>query len=241
MRSALESSATRMGTDQVQMLRLVWQDVQTRQFIEVARLSQLNDGAFCFEYTEGANHPRFRCLAEFPDRKSIYSSKVLPAFFGNRVMSAQRDSYAEYCGWLGLSDVAAPIEILARTGGGRATDTFHVVDSFSAFDGVRRGRFFVSGIRHLDGASECLAQLDEGAELLLRPQPENPANKLAILLDASAGMPVGWVPDWLVREVHEMLAGGDVRVTVAQVNPDAPPHLRLMCLLEAGVLRKTAR
>jgi hypothetical protein len=99
--------------------------------------------------------------------------------------------------------------------------------------GVRRGRFFASGVRYLDGASERLSTLAEGVELLLRPEPDNPMNPLAILLDASAGAPVGWVPDWLVRELHEMIEEGAVRVTVAQVNPEAPSHLRLMCLLEA--------
>lgn len=119
MRSALKSSPTAATIHQsVSMLRLVWQDVDTRRFIEVGRLSQLAHGAFSFQYTEGANHPRFQCLAEFPDRDCIYQSNALPAFFSNRVMSSQRESYGQYCNWLGLSDVASPMEILARTGGG---------------------------------------------------------------------------------------------------------------------------
>lgn len=233
MRSALKSSPTAKAAPQsVSMLRLVWQDVDSRRFIEVGRLSQLADGAFSFQYTEGADHPRFQCLAEFPDRHCIYQSNALPAFFGNRVMSSQRESYGQYCSWLGLSDVVAPMEILARTGGGRATDTFHVVDSFLPSEGVHRGRFFASGIRHLKGADERLRALVPGQELMLRPQPENPVNELAILLDADAGKPVGWVPDWLVGEVHALLDAGVVHVRVAQVNRDAPPHLRLMCTLE---------
>lgn len=234
MRSALKSPPTAHTIHQsVSMLRLVWQDVDTRRFIEVGRLSQLADGAFSFQYSDGADHPRFQCLAEFPDRDGIYESNALPAFFGNRVMSSQRESYGQYCGWLGLSDVATPMEILARTGGGRATDTFHVVDSFLPLDGVHSGRFFASGVRYLDGADERLRALVPGQELLLRPQPDNPVNELAILLDADAGQPVGWVPDWLVGEVHELLNAGAVHVRVAQVNPDAPSHLRLMCALEA--------
>ena len=42
------------------------------------------------------------------------------------------------------------MEILARTGGERATDTFHVVDAFEEVDGRCEGRFFISGIRHRD-------------------------------------------------------------------------------------------
>lgn len=235
MRSAVKSSrVAEASTPSVGMLRLVWQDVDSRRFIEVGRLSQLADGAFSFQYTDGADHPRFQCLAEFPDRHSIYQSNALPAFFGNRVMSSQRESYAQYCSWLGLSDVATPMEILARTGGGRATDTFHVVDSFLPARGVHAGRFFVSGIRYVDGADERLRALVLGQELLLCPQPDNPVNELAILLDVEAGQPVGWVPDWLVEEVHGLRKAGAVHVRVAQVNPDAPSHLKLMCALEAG-------
>ena len=102
MRSALKSPPTAHTIHQsVSMLRLVWQDVDTRRFIEVGRLSQLADGAFSFQYSDGADHPRFQCLAEFPDRDGIYESNALPAFFGNRVMSSQRESYGQYCGGWG--------------------------------------------------------------------------------------------------------------------------------------------
>lgn len=234
MHAAIESSLPAEATaSRVTMLRLVWQDRDTRRFVEVGRLTELADGAFSFHYTEGANHPSFQCLAEFPDRHGVYQSHELPAFFGNRVMSSQRASYSQYCTWLGLSDVSTPMEILARTGGARATDTFHVVDSFAESNGVRRGRFFASGVRHVDGADSRLRTLCPGQELLLRPQPDNPVNPLAILLDATADEPVGWVPDWLVGEIHALVGCGAVRVSVAQVNLDAPSHLKLLCMLEA--------
>jgi len=129
------------------------------------------------------------------------------------------------------------MEILARTGGARVTDTFHVVDSFSDHDGQRRGRFFASGVRYIVGADERLRKLRPGQELVLRQDPLNPVNPLAILLDVTFEQPVGWVPDWLLTDVHAMFAVGSVKVSVAQVNVDAPTHLRLMCLLETASSR----
>jgi hypothetical protein len=217
------------------MLRLVWQDPSTRKFIEVGKLSELQNGSFAFAYTKGANSPGFLPLAEFPSKDVPYLSDSLPAFFQNRVMSPSRSSYRDYLQWLGFDDVPTPIEILARTGGTRATDTFHVVDSFAPLGGKRVGRFFASGVRHVDGAHDRLKSLHLGQELFLRDEPQNPANPLAILLDAASDEPVGYVPDWLVAEVHAMREDNDqIRISVEKVNADAPAHLRLLCLLEAS-------
>ena len=87
--------------------------------------------------------PDFVPLLEYPDPESAYVSNELPAFFANRVLSAARPNCARYLDWLGvdaLDDQDVPFEVLARTGGGRATDTFHVVDlPISDEDAFRAG------------------------------------------------------------------------------------------------------
>lgn len=70
-------------------------------------------------------------------------------------------------------------------------------------------------------------------ELELDDQPDNPHNDRAIRL-LSGGRQVGWIPDWLVDDVHRLREEGSVRVYVEQVNPDAPPYLALLCRLEAS-------
>lgn len=52
--------------------------------------------------------------------------------------------------------------MLARTGGPRATDTFHIVEDLGEVDGRHVSRFFASGVRYLDGVDERLARIEAG-------------------------------------------------------------------------------
>lgn len=67
------------------------------------------------------------------------------------------------------------------------------------------------------------------------PEPTNPHNPRAIQL-AAKGALVGWLPDYLVEEVHGYLAARRiVEVAVERANgPDAPSHVRLQCRLIVG-------
>jgi len=233
MQSATEYTLAEQATPVHDALRLVWQDPNTHRFIDVARLTDLGQGRYGFEYNDGARSKGFFPLSEFPDLTQSYTCTSLPAFFANRVMSSRRGTYQSYLGWLGLDDVPTPMEILARTGGGRATDTFHVVDSFRERSGQRSGRFFASGISHITNVESRLSALRQGDVLKLRDDTANPANPRAILLDAQGGGEVGWVPDWLLNDVHSMRQDSNLTITVEQVNLDAPAHLRLLCRLEA--------
>ncbi|WAX56207.1 hypothetical protein M6B22_16930 [Jatrophihabitans cynanchi] len=198
-------------------------------------------GRFEFSYLPAAKaEPGFVPLAQFPRLGEVYESDVLPAFFANRVMSRQRETYPEYAHQLGLNDATAtPVEILVRSGGSRATDTFHIVDDLRYHpQGAVVSRFLASGVRHLRGATDRIASLRAEQELVLRDEPDNPVNARAILIDERAGEPVGYVPDWLADDVHELRsASNEVRIFVEQANPDARPHLQLLCRLEAHGVR----
>lgn len=220
----------------IRRLLVVWQDPASRRFIRVARLDELEDGRYAFRYLSEARSANFSPLVQFPDLDAIYVSDSLPAFFSNRVMSRQRASYGDFREWLGLTVEGqdTPIEVLARTGGPRATDTFHIVDDLSEIDGRRISRFFASGVGHTAGADERLAHMLAGHRLSMRTEPDNPVNQRALLIDAEADAPVGWVPDWLVNEVHELLDSGyELNLVAERINPTAPVHLRLLCRLEA--------
>lgn len=220
-----------------QRLVLVWQDPVTRRFVRVGHLDELVSGRFAFSYDAGAQAAGFDPLAEFPALDRTYVSDRLPAFFGNRVMDRGRGGYAEYRGWLGLEGVRAdtPFGVLVRTGGGRATDTFHVVDDLRLEGDAVTTRFFVSGIRHVSGAADEVAALRCGATLMLRRDEDNRYNPLAVLLDVAPNRPIGFVPDWLVEEVGQLTNSGRVVEVVAErVNPQAPPHLRVLCRLSAS-------
>ena len=218
----------------VSALVLVWQNPHTRRFSKVARLEEVG-GRFRFEYLADAKDPAFEPIHSFPRLDQVYETAQLPAFFKNRVMSRKRSSFAEYAGWLGLDPAMdAPLEILARPGGARATDTFYVVEEPQLRSGERTViRFFASGLSHVDGALGRLLMVRAGDKLLVRPEPTNPVNARALLIDAAAGEAVGWIPDWLLDEVHELMTGEQFNLCVERINFDAPWHLKLLCRLEA--------
>ena len=219
-------------------LLLVWQDRSDRRFVPVAELNYLADGRYVFQYSHDArNTPAFFPLDEYPDLSRTYVSESLPVFFANRVMSSERPSYDRYLHWLGLENRVSsevPLEILARTGAGRATDTFHVVDRPLKGEKSFVSRFFVSGVRHVEDPDAALAAVRSGDRLVLRKQPDNAKNARAVIIDLETGAQLGWVPDWLCDEVTRLLdEGWSLDLVAEQVNPDAPAHTRVLCHLAA--------
>lgn len=224
------------GSRTTRRILLIWQEPESRLLVKVGELEAGLGDNFTFRYLPAArNPPRFSPLAQFPDLDHVYETDGLPEFFANRVMSRRRENYDEYISWLGLSDPAEPVEVLVRTGGSRATDTFHIVDDLHVeAGGSVTSRFFASGIRYVPGADGRLRGLSLGDELLVRDVPHNPQNPKAMLLDAAREEPVGYVPNWLVDDVHDLRgAAKSLRIVVERVNTDAPSHLKLLCRLEA--------
>lgn len=220
-------------------LLLVWQNPQSRRFLRMGRIDLLAHGRFAFRYAqESVSDPEFVPLVDYPDVAAVYLSDELPAFFANRVMSPDRPSYERYLAWLGvdqLESVDLPLEMLARTGGGKATDTFHLMDLPLEADHTFNSRFFVSGVRHRTDIDATLERLHAGDPLVLKPDPENPGNSRAVLVSAVTGEHVGYVPDWLCDDVTRLLGEGwNVSASVERVNPDAPDHVKLLCRIEAS-------
>jgi hypothetical protein len=222
----------------VRRLFVIWQNPTTRAPVRVGFLRVDQRGGYEFRYLERAATALgegFRPLAAFPDLNRRYRSTDLPAFFANRVMSASRPDYPSLVEALDLSVDASPVEILARTGGPRATDTFQIAaEPTISPDDVATSLFLVSGVRHIDGAEERIRKLRPGDALTVRPEPANPVNPLALLLDSVPNEPVGWIPDWMADYVQDLLHfRADPRVSVVRVNPPGrPAHLRLLCRLE---------
>ena len=218
-------------------LFLIWQNPDTRQFIRVGVLSELVDGRYVFGYTASAHADGFHPLAQFPDVSKTYVSDALPAFFVNRLMSKKRQSYPAYLNAIGVEspELDTPMELLARTGGPRASDTFHLVDDLAAGeDGRVVSRFLASGVRHVDGATDALSRVLAGDELGLRTEAANPVNQRAQLVCAASGEALGYVPDWLLGDLETLLdRAASYRVIAERVSPDEHPHLRLLCRIEA--------
>lgn len=237
MRSVLAERAPVDARTVKRTLLVVWQDPLNRRFQTVGQLDYLDDGEYVFKYLEGARSERFFPLDEYPDLDHVYESSTLPVFFANRVMSSERPAYSQYLSWLGLEGMAGsdvPVEVLARTGGGRATDTFHLVDSPTMGDGRFESRFFVSGLRYVTDGIARAGELSEGEELELVPEPNNPINPRAMLVTNKSRAQIGWVPDWLCHEVSRLAdAGWRLHATAEKINSEAPVHTRVLCAIVA--------
>lgn len=232
--AALEQLAT--ATDVVRRVLLIWQDPDTRLLVKVGELEAGRDDQFTFRYLPAARkYSQFAPIAQFPDLSATYTTHGLPEFFANRVMSPRRENYGEYISRLGLAEPAEPVEVLVRTGGSRATDTFHIVDDLRVEPGGSlSSRFFASGISHVPEAVELLKCLSAGAELTVRDEPDNRQNSKAVLMDVTHGRAVGYVPNWLLDDLHALRSrAASLRIVVDRVNTDAPNHLKLLCRLKA--------
>ena len=217
----------------------MWQDPTDRRFVKVGQLDALPNARYAFHYLPAAAaETNFTPLVEYPRLDALYVSNEIPAFFANRVLSSDRPHYAQYLGWLGiahLDESEIPVEVLARTGGGRATDTFHVVDLPQDGNDTFSSRFFVSGIRYADQDGVAVASLRNGAVLSLRLETDNLKNPNAVLINTDDGRKIGYVPDWLCADVHERIRSGwSVTAVAERVNPDAPAHVRVLCRVTAS-------
>lgn len=219
-------------------LFVVWKNPDTGRYYPVARLDLLASGEYVFSYRpEASKLDGFFPLEEFPNFEKIYRSESLPVFFLNRIMSPRRPSYDDYLTWLGVegvSSVLLPMEVLARTGGGRATDTFYVVDYPDVPEREFQTTFFISGISHSNQAEKALSLIEEGSELKLKPEPDNPYNPKAQVIDTLTGEQLGWVPDWLCDPITTLASDGwSIDLRVLKYNADAPSRSKVLVSLLA--------
>jgi len=192
----------------------------------------------------------FRPLLGFRDLYRAYSSEELFPLFAQRVMDPRRPDYQRYVERLGLDEEASPWEQITRSQGRRQGDTIQLLPQPTTDGETLTYVFLVNGVRHvpdgplvLDGRQvevtreQVEAALDgvrPGDALRLAQEPGNKANPLALMVMAPAAVPVGWVPNLMVEDMHRLMALADVSVTAAHVNgPDAPWHLRLLVRLVA--------
>ena len=225
------------------VLFVAWQDPASRRVLPVGRLIA-RDSAPRWEYVyiQGARHAAAFGFFPFPgmDRLDfVYRSDTLPPFFDNRLMQRKRPDFPQYMMRLGLPpDLHDEIPILARSEGRRATDTIEVF-GLPTYDAERekyRFMFFARGVRHLPDAEARIESLAPEDQLDLERDAKNPVDRLAIQVHRGGGGVVGFVPNTLVEDVHELeTRGSSIAVFVQLVNPiPAPVQVRLLCRLEAS-------
>ena len=180
------------------------------------------------------SQPDFPGLGGLPLGDVVYTSNNLFPFFENRVMSRGRSDRGEFLRSLDLLETAEPTEVLARTEGRRATDTFELFSEPTLSNGVAETCFFVRGVRHIPGAHEAIDRLTVGDRLKVCPEPDNERNRNAVLVLGE--QEVGYLPRYLTDLVHFSYATASERIVVEVRHVgerSGPAHFRLLCSLTA--------
>ena len=69
---------TSVPFDSERRLFLIWQNPDTRQFVRIGSLTELVDGRYVFEYTDGPHADGFHPLVQFLDVIKTFVSEALP-------------------------------------------------------------------------------------------------------------------------------------------------------------------
>jgi hypothetical protein len=219
-------------------LFIAWQDTKTRRWAPVGRLTREN-GIYRFVYTRGAEEMAdFRPFGRMQDLRKAYKSEELFPIFANRILAKNRPEYRDYLKWLGLSEARYDtLEELARTGGLRATDSLELFPCPEPTEGKNyEVYFFCRGLRHFHTENqERTNQLGAGERLYLMQDLQNPHDSMALLMRTSDPITlVGYAPRYYSAEFTQLIKSTEpdqVKVTVEQINSDAPIQYRVLCKL----------
>lgn len=219
-------------------LYVAWQDVETREWIPVAMLNEIEEG-YSLQYTRGARRFKsFSGLGRMGELEKVYYSKTLFPFFQNRVISKSRPEYKNYLNWLGLNEITGdPFSVLSLTRGVRATDSFELIPAPHQQGSKLVLDFFPRGLRHMPpGTIETISSLSPGTRLYLLKDIQNPIDANALLLRSDApNLAIGYVAKYYCSGLNNLLTSSadEVIVEVKQVNAEAPLDMRLLCTLTA--------
>lgn len=219
-------------------LFVAWQNSKNRNWAPVGRLTH-EDGFYRFVYTRGAEAmPDFRPFGVMQDLHASYKSEKLFPIFANRILAKNRPEYSDYLKWLGLNEARYDeLEELARTGGLRATDSLELFPCPEPTSGKNyEVYFFCRGLRHLHSENQERAhKLKSGERLYLMQDLQNPHDSMALLMRTIEPITlVGYAPRYYSTEFTQLIKSTDpdqVKVTVEQVNLDAPIQYRVLCKL----------
>lgn len=219
-------------------LFVAWQDPKSRSWVTVGKLTR-DDQMYRFVYTRGATEAEnFEPFGRMRDLNATYLSEELFPLFANRMLPKSRPEYADYMRWLGLSAHAEDdLEVLARSGGTRATDTLEIIPCPEPTEEEKYEAYFFShGDRHLRPEDQArIRDLRPGEPLYLMRDVQNQHDTMALLLRTGDPIAcVGCCPRYYAGDFSHLLdsAGAEqVTVTVEKVNLDAPTQYRLLCRL----------
>jgi hypothetical protein len=223
----------------IDTLYVTWQDPETRSWYPVGRL-RLEESDYTFVYTRGAlTSERFIPFGSMNNIETKYVSRTLFPLFANRLLGKSRPEYDQYLSWMGFRQKDMnPLEILARSGGERATDSLQIYACpTKTADGKYETYFFCHGLRHLrENVADEVGQLESGQKLLPMLDVLNPHDPRAVALrTADPAMMIGYCPRYLARDVGHLaaLSTDTFKARIERINREAPIQYRLLCSVSA--------
>lgn len=245
-------SSENRSVGEVHRLVVTWQHPVSRDISPVGLLT-FDGQEYVFAYLEGAPDVEgFRALLGFPEFSARYVSDSLFPLFAQRAMDPRRPDFERYVTELGLTETTAtPWEQISRSTGARGSDTLQLFPAPRFDAGTWVCDFLVHGVRYLlekdvtfagevrekyrpDQLETVLADLSPRDLLLVEHEKTNKRSENALLVGSVDGRPVGWVPNWLAKEVMRLQADGRLSFSVEQVNPiEAGWHMRIVARMHA--------
>ncbi len=242
------SSDSVAGQEPSRTLFLAWQDkVRTRLWFPIGRLDVYAESPkYRFRYTCGAERARqeagFQPLLDFPRFEKDYRSTKIFPLFQNRIMSPRRPDFRAYLLSLELAETAAPIEILAASGGYRATDSYAVFPKIlKGDDGSFACRFFLHGLRYVSQtAQDRLDSLERDENLVLAIELNNPTTGLAVQIQTTDYHVLGWAPRYLAEDLTAAMSESPDKyeARVVRVNRKPYPIIHRLLIEMRGFLDK---
>jgi HIRAN domain len=218
-------------------LFLSWQEPKNHRWYPIGCL-EFDGKEYHFFYINGVKKARkegFRAVHSLPDLDKFYSSTHLFPLFSNRLMTRSRPDYGRYIQSLNISaGDDNPMTVLARSGGGKATDSYEVFPYPEIDDkGHYHTYFFVRGLQYMPKCSiDRATELQPQEQLYLSHDLQNPFDPKALLLHTEDRYNLGYCPRYLADDILPMLQENPllVKVEIDRVNPSPTPmQFRVLC------------
>lgn len=182
-----------MGT--IDRLLVIWGEPTAGNRQVIGHLHR-SGGEFRFWYEDDlarAQARGFQMLPEFRVHRRAddsYTGRYLFALFAERIPAPTRRDFTEMMVAWGVDHPDDQFEVLARSGGIRATDRLELAEYRAVDDTLSQPlEFRIAGRRYIDDA----APLAVGDAVSLRREPDNTADPAAVIVDRM-GRRAGYVP-----------------------------------------------
>ena len=179
----------------IERLLVIWGDPHQGNRHVIGHLARSN-GEFSFWYESDLTRAKahgFQVLPEFPEHRDCnrpYVKRYLFPLFAERIPALTRQDAKAIMHTWGVDHPDDQFEVLARSGGIRATDRLELAEYRTGDDDLTRPlEFRIASRRHISDP----ASLAVGDAVSLRREPDNEADPQAVIVDRN-GKRAGYVP-----------------------------------------------